>query len=229
MENTIIVTGASKSIGKYLFDLYSSKGYRVFGTRNSTPTDPDDRIARVDISDYDSVASWIDSIAGSLRNVVLVNCAGTTYSAFAHKADIDQWHRVIRVNVLGTFNVIRCLLPLMREQGYGRIVNFSSVVARTPTPGVSAYAASKAALWGMSKSLAVENASKGITVNSINLGYANIGMGVNDVPEAYQQTVKSRIPTARFCEPYEIFTTVQYLVETEYVNGTSIDLSGALV
>lgn len=100
---------------------------------------------------------WIESINDQLDNIILINCAGISYSSFAHKADIIQWKNVINVNLNGTFNVIHCLLPWMREQHYGRIIN-SSVVAKLPTMGVSAYAASKAGLIGLTKSLALENA-----------------------------------------------------------------------
>jgi len=117
----------------------------------------------------------------------------------------------------------------MRKQGYGRIINFSSVIVSLPTPGVSAYAASKAGLLGLTKSLAAENAPKGITVNAINLGYVNIGMGINDVPQEYQVKMKNQIPAGRFCEPEEVYNTVKYLINTEYVNGTAIDINGALI
>jgi len=183
----------------------------------------------VDVSDFDSVRCMISSIKESLSQITLLNCAGISYNSFAHKADIEKWGRVIDVNLKGTFNVIHELLPLMREQGYGRIINFSSVIASLPTPGVSAYAASKAGLIGLTKSLAAENASKGITVNAINLGYVNIGMGVNDVPLDYQMKMKLQIPAGRFCEPEEIYNTVKYLIETEYVNGAAIDINGALI
>ena len=96
-------------------------------------------------------------------------------------------------------------------------------------PGVSAYAASKSALWGLAKALAAENGSKGITINNINLGYASIGMGINDVPQEYQQIMKKRIPSEKFCEPENILKTVKYLIETDYINGASIDLNGALI
>jgi NAD(P)-dependent dehydrogenase (short-subunit alcohol dehydrogenase family) len=117
----------------------------------------------------------------------------------------------------------------MRDQNYGRIINFSSVVASLPTPGVSAYAASKAALTGLTKSLAVENGSKGITINNINLGYADIGMGVEKVPAEYQEIMKSKIPTGVFCPPDNIYNSVQYLINTAYMNGSSIDLNGGLI
>ncbi|HUU39322.1 MAG TPA: SDR family oxidoreductase, partial [Desulfatiglandales bacterium] len=124
-----------------------------------------------------------------------------------------------------SFNMIHHVLPIMRRQGYGRIINFSSVLAHHPTVGVSAYAASKAGLVGLTKSIAAENASCGITVNNICLGYATIGM-ISEVPN--QEEVKDRIPAGRFCEPHEIYNTVNYLINTEYVNGASIELTGGL-
>ncbi len=228
----IIITGASKNVGRYLFTAFKGAGYEVAGTYNSSLEGFEEDAAdyrRVDISDYRAVQEWIASLGEHLRDIVLINCAGISYNSFAHKADMDKWRRVVEVNLLGTFNVIHEVLPLMRTQRYGRIINISSVVAKFPTPGVSAYAATKSALWGLSRSLAAENGSMGITVNSINLGYVNAGMGVNDVPEAYQEKIKALIPSGRFCEPEEIFRTVRYLMDTPYVNGSEIDINGGLV
>ena len=103
------------------------------------------------------------------------------------------------------------------------------MVASLPTPGVSAYAASKSALQGLAKSLAVENASKGITINNINLGYADIGMGVEKVPAAYQQIMKEKIPAGKFCPPEDIYETVKCLINTGYINGSSVDLNGWVI
>jgi NAD(P)-dependent dehydrogenase (short-subunit alcohol dehydrogenase family) len=228
----IIITGASKGVGRYLFRRLKQDGLNVIGTYNSTIEGfEEDKpfYYKVDVSDSSAVKEMIINIKASLSKIVLLNCAGISYNSFAHKSDIDQWSRVIDVNLKGSFNVIHELLPLMREQGYGRIINFSSVIAKLPTPGVSAYAASKAGLLGLTKSLAAENASKGVTINAINLGYVNIGMGVNEVPVAYQEKVKAQIPAGRFCEPEEVYNTVKYLIQTEYVNGAAIDINGALI
>ncbi|MBB3186001.1 SDR family NAD(P)-dependent oxidoreductase [Microbacter margulisiae] len=228
----IIITGASKGIGRYLFTRFKLDGENVIGTYNSTikgfEEDKQDYF-KVDVSDSKAVETMIDSIKESLSKIILLNCAGISYTSFAHKADIEKWERVIDVNLKGSFNMIHALLPLMREQGYGRIINFSSVIAILPTPGVSAYAASKAGLLGLTKSLAAENASKGITINAINLGYVNLGMGVNDVPITYQEKMKAQIPAGRFCNPEEVYNTAKYLIQTEYVNGTAIDINGALI
>jgi len=224
----IIITGASKGVGRFLYKRFRQDGQKVVGTYNTTTVETEndsENYYQVNIADARSVEGWIASMKDDLNDIVLVNCAGISYNSFAHKADIDKWNEVIQVNVIGTFNVIRHFLPIMREQNYGRIINFSSVVASLPTPGVSAYAASKSALQGLAKSLSVENASKGITVNNINLGYADIGMGVEKVPADYQQIMKEKIPSGVFCPPENIYETVKYLINTEYVNGTSIDLT----
>lgn len=228
----ILITGASKGIGRYLFTCFKQDGFNVIGTYNSTTMGLDEDMNayyKVDVSDSKAVEEMIASVKNSLFQIVLLNCAGISYNSFAHKADIELWGRVIDVNLKGSFNVIHEVLPLMREQGYGRIISFSSVIAYLPTPGVSAYAASKAGLLGLTKSLAAENASKGITVNAINLGYVNMGMGINDVPSVYQEKIKAQIPAGRFCEPEEVYSTVKYLIQTEYVNGSAIDINGGLI
>jgi len=231
-HNMIIITGASKGVGRFLFSKFKHENIEVIGTYNSTQEGIEKDLAnyyRIDITDYKAVESWILSIKTSLKEIVLLNCAGISYNSYAHKADIDKWNKVIEVNLNGTFNVIRNILPIMREQSYGRIINFSSIVTSLPTPGVSAYAASKAGLIGLTKSLAVENASKRITVNAINLGYANIGMGLNDVPVENQEMLKSKIPAGRFCDPEEVYNTIRFLIDTEYVNGSVIDINGGLI
>ena len=227
-----IITGASKNIGRYLFTRLKQSGEKVIGFYNSTIEgfeEDSSSYYKLDIADYESVEKWVKSIYSELHQIKLINCAGVSYTGFAHKAEIKKWQKVIQVNLFGTFNIIRALLPIMREQNYGRIINFSSVVAVSPTPGVSAYAASKAGLIGLTKTLAVENASKGITVNAINLGYVSMGMGVEEVPLAYQEKMKTSIPIGRFCNPDEIYKTVKYLIETEYITGTDININGGIV
>ena len=228
----IIITGASKNIGRYLFKCFRDENEEVIGLYNSTLEGFEEdkkNYYKVDVSDYNEVCKWISEVRDKLTKLVLINCAGMSYTGFAHKAEMTRWQKVIQVNLVGTFNVIREVLPIMREEGFGRIINFSSVVAVCPTPGVSAYAASKAGLIGLSKSLAVENASKGITVNAINLGYVSMGMGVEEVSLKYQEKMRETIPVGRFCEPEEIYNTVKYLITTPYVNGESININGGMI
>ena len=225
---TIIITGASKGVGLSLLQMFRRDGHNVIGVYNSTVCN-DENYYKVNVSSFEEVSAWAEQLAPQLDEIVLINCAGISYNSFAHKADIEMWNKVIDVNVKGTFNVIRAFLPYMRKKGYGRIINFSSVVTQIPTPGVSAYAASKAALIGLTKSLAVENASKGITVNAINLGYCSVGMGVNDVPPEYQKKMIDQIPAHRFCSPEEIYNTMCYIINTPYINGSAIDINGAII
>ena len=225
----IIITGASKGIGRYLFDKYEEKNVPVIGTYHSMVTGVNSkRCYKVDIKNYESVSLFYSKISEQLDDLTLINCAGISDSAFLHKSDPVYWKEVIETNLIGTYYIIRVFLPIMREKGFGRIINFSSVVAQKGTLGASAYAASKSGLWGLTKSLAAENANRGITVNNINLGYANIGMGIEKVTDSFKEQILQQIPSKTFCGPEDIFKTVEYIRHTAYLNGTSIDINGGL-
>lgn len=225
-----IITGASRGIGKYLFEKLSGEGECVFGTYNHTrPQNPESgRMFKVDITDCAQLNHWISQIKERLRKVVLINCAGTNYNAVGHKADTQKWAEVIQVNLIGTFHVIGAFLPIMRDQNWGRIINFSSVVAQIGVAGTSAYAASKSGLWGLARALAAENAKKGITINNLNLGYFDIGM-ITEVPAEFQQVIKGKIPTGQFGNPENIYRAVKFIVDNDYMNGTSLNISAGLV
>jgi acetoacetyl-CoA reductase/3-oxoacyl-[acyl-carrier protein] reductase len=227
----IILTGASGSIGGYLLSRYSELNENILGTwfRKKPNKDRLDYCKQVDIRDFAAVNRLISSISADLKEVTLINCAGITYNSFLHKSEPEKWKEVVEVNLLGTYNFIRALLPFMREQKFGRIINFSSVIAQKPTQGVSSYAASKSALWGLIKSVAAENGSLNITANNINLGYARLGMGMEEVPERVREMISGQIPSGEFCNPEDIFTTVEYIRNTPYLNGASIDLNGGLI
>ncbi|MBC8377029.1 MAG: SDR family NAD(P)-dependent oxidoreductase [FCB group bacterium] len=226
----IIITGASKGIGKYLMESYMDRGTEpIVGTYLSTvPQEHIDNFVQIDVCNSTQVTDFIENIAGTANQITLINCAGISYSAYTHKSDPEEWKKVVETNLFGSYHFIRALLPLMRDQKFGRVINFSSVVAVKPTPGISAYAASKAALWGMAKSLAIENASLNVTINNINLGYSELGM-ISSVPEEYRKKITAQIPAGFLCEPQDILSTVEYLRNTKYITGSSIDLSGGLV
>ena len=225
----ILITGASKGVGKYLLEEYIKKSEKVFGTYNSTlPKEitTKESYTQVDITNNQEVEKWIKSINLD-EHITLINCAGISYNAFAHKSDTEKWKKVIEVNLVGTYNVIRQLLPHMRGVNFGRIINFSSVAAQKGTPGISAYSASKSALWGMTKSIAVENAAKGITINNINLGYSELGM-IEQVPDKYKEVIVGQIPNGEFCKKEDVFKCVDFLKENAYTNCSSIDLNGGI-
>ena len=144
----IVITGASRGIGKFLFERLNTNN-KVIGTYLSTkPESMKDLefLYQVDVSKYESVIQFINVIKNDLTDITLLNCAGISYNSFTHKSDPEKWKKVIEVNLIGTYHMIRAILPIMREQNYGRIINFSSVIAQKGTPGVSAYAASKGVL-----------------------------------------------------------------------------------
>lgn len=223
----IVIIGASKGIGKFLFQSFQTSGENVIGTYNSTTENTID-LTKIDVTNFEQIAEWVASIKESLSEITLINCAGISYNSFAHKSDPEKWKQVIDVNLVGSFNCIRAFLPTMRAQKFGRVINFSSVVAAKGTPGISAYAASKSALWGMSKSLAQENAALNITINNINLGYSELGM-ISQVPKEFLDKLVGQIPAKKLCEPKDIFSTVKFLMECDYMNGSSIDLNGGLI
>jgi NAD(P)-dependent dehydrogenase (short-subunit alcohol dehydrogenase family) len=224
----ILITGASKGIGKFLMTKFAAEGKVVFGTYNSTvPPVSELNFTKVDITEIEEVKKWIEQTCTNDDQLVLINCAGSNYNALAHKVDFAKWKKVIDVNLVGTFNMISAILPCMREKGYGRIINFASVVPQKGVPGTSAYSASKAGLWGLSKSIATENAKKGITVNTLNLGYYDIGM-ITEVPDEILQGIIKTIPVQKLGDPENIYNAVNFIINADYLTGTSIDINGGL-
>lgn len=225
----IIITGASRGIGKFLFEEFTKRGDEVYGTYYSENSElkKNDMYFSFDVTDYHAAEEFINKLLPKINKLILINCAGNNYNCFAHKSDQKEWSKVISTNLIGTYNMIRAVLPVMRQQLYGRIINFASVVAEVGIPGTSAYAASKSGLWGMTRSIAVENASKGITINNLNLGYFNIGM-IDEVSEEYQQIVKKKIPSGEFGDPVNIFNAINFIIQSDYINGTSLDINGGI-
>lgn len=229
LQDRIIITGASGGIGKYLFDHYAENNFDVFGTYNkSLSTANLSNYYKVDLTNLTSVNEFVSKVVSNDFRITLINCAGSNYNAFAHKSDPIKWAELLQINLIGTFNLIQALLPAMREVNFGRIINFSSIVAQRGIAGTSAYAASKSGMWGMSKAIAAENASKGITINSLNLGYFNIGM-IDQVPESIQEVIKDQIPMKRFGDPQDILSSVEFLRANSYITGASLDINGGLV
>ncbi len=224
----ILISGASRGIGRYLFNSYSKDDLKIIGLYNTTfPKKGLDNFIQADIRNLEELNKLLKPVISKSKKLILLNCAAINYNAFAHKANPEEWKNVVETNLIGTFNLIRVVLPKMRENNFGRIINFSSVVSVKGTPGVSAYAATKSAFVGLSKSLSIENATKRITVNNINLGYSSLGI-IREVPEKFKNQLENSIPLSRLCKPEEILETVRYLIKTEYITGESININGGL-
>lgn len=217
----IIITGASGGIGSQLMLYYGFEDHDMIGTYNNTiPDYYPEKCYKLDITNYDDVCKFVTEIRPSY--ITLINCAGINYNSFTHKSDVEEWKKVIDVNLIGTYHMIRSLLPIMREEKYGRIINLSSILATKSVNGTSAYSASKSALKGLINVIAIENASMGITINNIELGYSEFGM-IKEVSD-----IVDIIPMGKLCGIEDVINTIEYLRNTEYITGTNITLSGGL-
>jgi len=216
-------------LGKEVFQHFHNNSKDIIGTYHRSQPDEmaSNNMVQLDVSDFDQVEAFVDQKKELLDRICLINAAAITYDAFAHKGDPDRWKEVMDVNLNGTYHMIRALLPIMRAQQYGRIINISSVVAQTGFLGTSAYAASKSAIWGLTKSIAVENASKNILVNTINLGYMESGMAQRIQPDL-QKDIKDKIPLKKFGPISDLILAIEFLMKTEYITGSSVDINGGL-
>jgi acetoacetyl-CoA reductase len=158
----------------------------------------------------------------------LVSCAKVS-NCIVHKITDEDWEKTMVVNLTGAMCMTRGLLPKMAELKYGRIIYISSILSRKTVPGTAAYSVSKAGLNTLARVVAFENAKKGITVNSLALGYYGVGI-INAVPEDYlKNTVIPSIPMARLGDPANIVEAVKFLIKADYVTGATIDMNGGII
>jgi acetoacetyl-CoA reductase len=159
----------------------------------------------------------------------LVNNAGITVDKTVRKMTYEDWHNVLDVNLFGAFAMTKAVLEHMIERGSGRIVNISSVIGETGNVGQANYAASKAGLFGLTKSLALEMARRGITVNVVAPGFIETEM-VAAMPQSVLDAVVAQIPQGRLGRPDEVARVVQFLLEDEssYITGAVYTINGGL-
>jgi acetoacetyl-CoA reductase len=160
---------------------------------------------------------------------ILVNNAGITADHTVRKMVPEEWDRVVRVNLSGAFYLAHAVLNPMIESGYGRIVNISSVIGETGNIGQANYSAAKSGLFGLTKTLALETARRGITVNCVAPGFIATDM-VMAVPEEALAKVIGHIPVGRLGEPEEVARVVEFLVDPDagYITGSVVDVNGGL-
>ncbi len=168
--------------------------------------------------------------SGHGRVDFLVNNAGITVDKTVRKMSVDDWHAVMRVNLSGAFYMIKAVLDHMLERGSGRIVNVSSVIGQTGNIGQANYAASKAALYGLTQSLALETARKGITVNCVAPGFIGTEM-VEAIPQPILDGIIEKVPLRRLGRPDEVARVVRFLLDDEssYITGAIYAVNGGLL
>lgn len=224
----IVLSGASGGIGKYLMNTLGAD-YEIIGTYNKNEPSSTycNALYQVDVCDERSIEKFTTEVEDKLKNIILINLASISLDDMGHKMPSDVWDKVIDTNLKGTFLFCRAMLPFMRKQEWGRIINMSSIVGQIGIPGTVAYSTSKSALFGMTRTLAIENAAKNITVNVLTLGYFDIGM-IRVIKHDLQERIKEKIPMGKFGDPRNIELAVRYLIESDYITGTSININGGL-
>jgi len=230
-----LVTGGSRGIGAAISKGLKEAGYTVaanYGGNDEVAGKFKDEtgipVYKWDVSDHEACAAGIARVEADLGPVeVLVNNAGITRDTMFHKMTFDQWKAVIDTNLGSLFNMCRPVIEGMRERGFGRIINISSINGQKGQMGQTNYSAAKAGDIGFTKALAQENARKGITVNAICPGYIGTEM-VRAVPEKVLESIIGGIPVARLGEPEEIARCVAFLASDEsgFITGSTISANG---
>lgn len=185
---------------------------------------------KVDVGDAAAVEKAANKIYGKFGDIqILVNNAGITRDAMLHKMTHEQWEQVIRINLSGVFNCTHAVIPYMREQEYGRIINTSSVVGLYGNLGQTNYAAAKAGVIGMTKTWAKELGPKGINVNAVAPGFIKTPM-TEAVPEKILKLMEEKVPLKRLGEAKDIAQAYLFLAspESAYVNGCVLSVDGGL-
>lgn len=234
------VTGGTGGIGSAICRSLASAGYQVVaGYRNPDKAKrwleaqqaegfTNISLSGVDLGNFDACVEGAKEIIASHGSIgVLVNCAGITRDGTLKKMSAEQWNDVIDTNLNSVFNTCRGVIGNMLENGYGRIINISSINGRKGQFGQANYAAAKAGMHGLTMSLAQETATKGITVNTVSPGYIATDM-IMDIPEKVRESIRETIPVKRYGTPEEIARLVTFLADQEsgFITGANIDING---
>ncbi len=236
MTRVAVVSGGSRGIGAAISKALKEHGYKVAATYagNDEAAEKFSRetgiaVFKWDVSDHEACAAGIKKVEHEIGPVdILVNNAGITKDTPFHKMTPDKWYAVINTNLNSLYNMTRPVIEGMRERGWGRIVNISSINGQKGQFGQTNYAAAKSGDIGFTKALAQESASKGITVNVIAPGYIGTEM-VRAVPEdVLKNKILPHIPVGRLGEPEEIARCVVFLASEEagFITGSTISING---
>ncbi|WP_440681737.1 3-oxoacyl-ACP reductase FabG [Candidatus Pelagibacter sp. HIMB1623] len=237
-DKNIIVTGASGGIGNSIIEKFIETGANILatGTRIEKLEELKSKYSQIkilkfDISQSDKIEEFIDNsiteLGGSLD--CLINNAGVTQDNLAIRMSLDEWKKVIDINLTSTFLLSKAAIKKMLKNKSGKIVNITSVVGHTGNLGQANYTASKAGIVAMSKSLAIEYAKKNININCISPGFIQTAM-TDKLDDKFKEAIISKIPSARLGEPADIANAVVFLCSNKasYINGETLHINGGM-
>ncbi len=234
----IIVTGASGGIGNSIVKKLSQSGANILasGTKleklDQLKKDFEKiKILKFDISQSEKIEEFIENATEKLGGKLdcIVNNAGITQDNLAIRMSLEEWQKVISINLTSTFLMSKFSIKKMLKNKSGKIVNITSVVAHTGNLGQSNYTASKAGIIAMSKSLAIEYAKKNININCISPGFIKTAM-TDKIDEKFKEIIVSKIPSGRLGEPDDIANAVLFLAseQSDYINGETLHVNGGM-
>ena len=237
-KKNIIITGASGGIGSSIIKKLNDVGANILasGTRIEKLEElkknfESIKILKFDISQSDKIEEFIENatseLGGSLDGIV--NNAGITQDNLAIRMSLDEWQKVININLTSTFLMSKFAIKKMLKNKSGKIVNITSVVGHTGNLGQANYTASKAGIVAMSKTLAIEYAKKNININCISPGFIKTDM-TDKIDEKFKEIIVSKIPSARLGKPDDIANAVLFLSsdQSDYINGETLHVNGGM-
>lgn len=237
-DKKIIVTGASGGIGNAIIKKLSEVGANILasGTRIEKLEDlkknfENIKILKFDISESSKIEEFIENATKELGGSLdcIVNNAGISQDNLAIRMSLEEWQKVIDVNLTSTFLMSKFAIKKMLKNKSGKIVNITSVVGHTGNLGQSNYTASKAGIIAMSKSLAIEYAKKNININCISPGFISTAM-TDQIDEKHKEAIIAKIPSNKLGKPEDIANAVIFLSsdQSDYINGETIHVNGGM-
>ena len=233
----ILITGATGGIGNAIVKKFVSLEGKVLATGTKTEKletlkkdFPNINILKFDISDHSKIEEFIENVSSQLSGLdILINNAGLNMDNLSLRMKDEEWKKVIDVNLGSTFFLCKHAIKKMLKNKYGKIVNITSVVGHTGNLGQANYAASKAGIIGMSKSLAIEYAKKNITINCVSPGFIQSKM-TDNIVENIKAVLTSRIPMGRLGSGEDVSNTVAFLSSdaSSYITGETIHVNGGM-
>lgn len=234
-EKVAVVTGGTRGIGLAITKKLIADGFKVavlyHGNEDAAKKCEQETGARAfkaDVTDFDACAAACAAVEKELGPIsVLVNNAGVTKDGMLHKMGKDSWDFVLATNLTSCFIMCRAVVAGMRERGYGRIINISSINGQKGQMGQTNYAAAKAGMIGFTKALALENAAKGVTVNAICPGYIETDMTAM-MPQPVLESIIKQIPVGRMGKPEEVADYVSFLAaeSNAFTTGATFTVNG---